>query len=488
MPTISEQRDLTSRGSERTRRLFLGQLGAASAAALLGGSPRLLANGSQRTRGTASADACILLWMAGGMAGPETFDPKRYLPFEVGLEAKKILCTFPAIDTAIDGVQISAGLENVAKVLDRGTLIRSHVLPDLGHILHSRHQYHWHTGYVPPQTVAAPHMGAWISRTLGPRNDAIPAFIDIGQRLEGIGEQEELKAFHTAGFLGGEHGPFLIPFPDQALQALQPPAGMTIGRFENRQKLYRRLIERDAQLRAASDFHQQSVVNALEGAFRLLNSPVKSAFDLSQEPKRTYDRYNTGRFGLGCLLARRLVEQGARFIEVTTEYVPFESWDTHENGHATAERMKAQIDAPVAQLILDLEERGLLDRTLVVLASEFSRDMIVEGVPGSTAQDQSRAPADAMQEMKQYGLHRHFTGASCVLLFGGGIQPGRVYGRTADERPLAAVDKPISVSDLHATIYAALGIPADTAFEIERRPFYITADGKGKPVSELIGT
>jgi hypothetical protein len=263
---------------------------------------------------------------------------------------------------------------------------------------------------------------------------------------------------------------------------------MTIGRFENRQKLYRRLIERDAQLRAASDFHQQSVVNALEGAFRLLNSPVKSAFDLSQEPKKTYDRYNTGRFGLGCLLARRLVEQGARFIEVTTEYVPFESWDTHENGHATAERMKAQIDAPVAQLILDLEERGLLDRTLVVLASEFSRDMIVEGVPGSTAQDQSRAPADAMQEMKQYGLHRHFTGASCVLLFGGGIQPGRVCGRTADERPLAAVDKPISVSDLHATIYAALGIPADTAFEIERRPFYITADGKGKPVSELIGT
>ncbi len=468
------------------RRRFLKQLSAASAAAMLYDAPRLLASDRRETaRPNATADACILLWMAGGMAGPETFDPKKYLPYEVGLEAKKILCTFPSIDTVVDGVKISAGLENIAKVLDRGTIIRSHVLPDLGHILHSRHQYHWHTGYVPPQTVAAPHMGAWISKILGPRNEAVPAFIDIGQRLEGIGEQEELKAFHTAGFLGGEHGPFLIPYPDQALDALQPPAGMTIGRFENRQRLYREFVQRDPQLRGASDFHQQSVAAAMEGAYKLLHSPAKSAFDLTQEPKTVYDRYNTGRFGLGCLLARRLVEQGARFIEVTTEYVPFETWDTHENGHTTAATMKSQIDAPIAQLILDLEERGLLDRTLVILASEFSRDMIVEGVPGSTAQDQSRAPADVMQEMKQYGLHRHFTGASCVLMFGGGIKRAQVYGRTADERPLAAIENPISLTDLHASIYWALGIAPDTSFDIERRPFYVTADGTGNPVREL---
>ena len=468
------------------RRRFLKQLSAASAAAMLCDAPRLLASDRQETaRPKATADACILLWMAGGMAGPETFDPKKYSPFEIGLDAKSILCTFPSINTAIDGTKISEGLENIARVLDRGTLVRSHVLPDLGHILHSRHQYHWHTGYVPPQTVAAPHMGAWISKILGPRNEAVPAFIDIGQRLEGIGEQEELKAFHTAGFLGGEHGPFLIPYPDQALDSLQPPTGMTIGRFENRQRWYREFVQRDSKLHGASDFHQQSVAAAMEGAYKLLHSPAKSAFDLTQEPKTVYDRYNTGRFGLGCLLARRLVEQGARFIEVTTEYVPFETWDTHENGHTTAATMKSQIDAPIAQLILDLEERGLLDRTLVILASEFSRDMIVEGVPGSTAQDQSRAPADVMQEMKQYGLHRHFTGASCVLMFGGGIKRGQVYGRTADERPLSAIENPISLSDLHATIYTALGISPDTSFDIERRPFYVTADGKGKPVREL---
>ena len=163
-------------------------------------------------------------------------------------------------------------------------------------------------------------------------------------------------------------------------------------------------------------------MRSMENAHRLLSSPERVAFDLTMEPKESYDQYNTGRFGLGCLLARRLVESGARFIEVTNEYVPFLHWDTHENGHTTVRSMKQQIDRPIAQLILDLEERGLLDRTLVVLASEFSRDMMIEGVPGSEARDQSRAKTDVMQEMKQYGLHRHFTGGTSVLMFGGGNQ------------------------------------------------------------------
>ena len=95
-----------------------------------------------------------------------------------------MLSTFPAIDTAVDNIKISQGLENIARVMDRGTLIRSYQAGDLGFILHSRHQFHWHTGYVPPQTVAAPHLGAVIARTLGPENPDVPAFIDIGQNLE----------------------------------------------------------------------------------------------------------------------------------------------------------------------------------------------------------------------------------------------------------------------------------------------------------------
>ena len=188
-------------------------MNAAALAALAAGEPRPVRGAEPLKHPEPTADTLILLWLAGGMAAPETFDPKRYTPFEIGVPSEKILCTFPAIDTALDGVKISQGLEHVAKVLDRGTLIRSHVVADLGNILHSRHQYHWHTGYVPPQTVAAPHLGAWIAKVRGPRNPAIPAFINIGQRLEGHGEVEELKAFTTAGFFGSEYGPFNIPYP-----------------------------------------------------------------------------------------------------------------------------------------------------------------------------------------------------------------------------------------------------------------------------------
>ena len=465
----------------------------AGAAATVAGSVGPLGAWASDDSVRGTADTVILLWMAGGMASTETFDPKRYVPFEAGLPADAILSTFPSIPTSIDGVRISSGLERIADVLDRGTLIRSHVVPDLGHILHSRHQYHWHTGYVPPQTVAAPHLGAWIAKLLGPRHDAIPAFIDIGQRLEGVGEKEELKAFHTAGFLGAEYGPFLLPHPSEAASALEPPEGMTPRRFERRHHFYRRLVASSPSLVGRSrdsesetpGAEEQSILRSMENAHRLLRSPEGKAFDLSLEPEASYDIYNTGRFGLGCLLARRLTEAGARFIEVTTEYVPFESWDTHENGHTTTAAMKQQIDRPVAQLILDLEERGLLDRTLVVLASEFSRDMVTEGRPGSSARDQSRAPTDVMQEMRQYGLHRHFTLNGSVLLFGGGMKRGVVYGETADERPCVVTQDPVSVTDLHATILSALGISPKTSFEVEKRPFYVTEDGKGQPIEAL---
>src|ERR1700758_3484146 len=160
-------------------------------------------------------------------------------------------------------------------------------------------------------------------------------------------------------------------------------------------------------------------------------------------------------------------------------------WDTHENGHSTYARLKQEIDRPIAQLILDLEARGLLERTLVILASEFSRDMMIEGVPGRTARDQSRAKADRMEKMIHYGLHRHFTGSGSVLMFGGGMKRGFLYGETAAERPLVVTHNPISIRDLHATIYTAMGISPRASFEIERRPFYVTDDGRGQPATRL---
>jgi Protein of unknown function (DUF1501) len=461
-----------------TRRHFMQTSAGATLSAMLAGAPRQIWGAPKME---ARADTMILLWMAGGMAQTETFDPKRYTPFERGLACEKVLSTFQPISTAVDGVQLSQGLENIAKVMDRATLIRSHRLADLGHILHARHQYHWHTGYIPPLSVAAPHMGAVISRTLGPRNPDVPAFIDVGQNMEIGAESDGLKAFHTAGFLGSEYGPFAIMEPDDASASVHPPAHISEARFRARYEAYK-------QLAAASQYQQESLQRSVESAHRLLTSSAAKAFDLSLEPKQSYDAYNTGRFGKGCLLARRLTEAGARFIEVTTEYIPFRFWDTHENGHERAAAMKAEIDRPVAQLVRDLEERGLLDRTLVVLASEFGRDMIVEGKPDNRVPDQvAKTQPDNMTEPKHYGMHRHFTEASSVLIFGGGFKKGFVYGKTADERPCKIVENPVSVEDLHATLYRALGIPADLAYTVEGRPFHVTKDGQGKPIGQLFG-
>ncbi len=468
-----------------TRRDFLKKLSGASLTALMSAEPRLLASAEAVVQPKATADACILLWMAGGMAAPDNFDPKRYLPYEKGRPMKDILSTFPAIDTNVDGIKICQGLENIASVMNRGTLVRSHVQPDLGSILHSRHQYHWHTGYVPPQTVACPHIGAWMSRVLGPRNPVLPAFINVGQRIEGVGESEEIKAFTTAGFFGSEYGPMNLPFPEEAARSVRPPQGMEAGRFENRYKLYRKLVDQSPEREFLSDYQRESMLRSYESAYRLLSSKEREAFDLSLEDKESFAKYDTGRFGRGCLLARRLVESGARFVEVTTEYVPFFHWDTHGSGHDTVDRMHKEIDMPVATLIRDLEARGLLDRTLVIIASEFSRDAMVEGTVGSSAGDQAAHTGDTMEDPKHYGLHRHFTGGSSVMLFGGGMKKGFLYGATAPERPCLAVEKPVSVSDLHATIFTAMGISPKTVFDVENRPFYATQDGKGVAVKEL---
>jgi Protein of unknown function (DUF1501) len=469
--------------SRVSRRGFMGATAAGTLAALTGRAPEPLRAAQPAPKAT--ADAVIVLWMAGGMAQTETFDPKRYTPFAPGVHIKDVLSTFPQIDTAVDHIKFTQGLERIGSVMDRGAVIRTFTAADLGFILHSRHQYHWHTGYIPPQPMAMPHLGAVISRTLGPKNPDVPAFIAIGQTVEGAGEIATLKAFHTAGFLGSEHGPFLIVDPQDAASAVRPPKGLSESRFTSRRQLLEQLLAQEPVHQYGSDFQRESLVRSLDAADRLLRSPSAKAFDLSLEPKQSLDAYNTGRFGQGCLLARRLVEAGARYVEVTSEYIPFVYWDTHEHGHERAAAMKKVIDAPIAQLIKDLDERGLLNRTLVVLASEFGRDAMTEGKVGKEVKDQAINIPDVMTEPRHYGMHRHFTAAGSILMFGGGIKKGFVYGKTADERPCTTIENPVVIEDLHATMYHALGIPADTAYVVERRPVYVTRDGKGKPITEL---
>jgi uncharacterized protein (DUF1501 family) len=364
--------------SQLTRRRFMGATAAATLAALTGREP-VLARPARAHQTPATADAVIVLWMAGGMAQTETFDPKRYTPFERGVRVADVLSTFPSIPTAVDNIRFTQGLEQIASVIDRGSVIRSFMAADLGFILHSRHQYHWHTGYVPPQPMAMPHLGAVISKTLGPKNPDMPAFIAIGQTVEGPGEIGTLKAFHTAGFLGADHGPFLITDPKDAASAVRPPKEISEGRFRSRRQLLEKLIAQEPVSRYGSDFQRQAIVKSLEAADRLLTSPSAKAFDVSLDTGPNLEAYRGSRFGQGCLLARRLIEAGARYVEVTSEYIPFLYWDTHEGGHERVVAMKKLIDAPIAQLIRDLDERGLLDRTLVILASEFGRDAMTEG-------------------------------------------------------------------------------------------------------------
>lgn len=469
----------------QTRRDFLKKTSAAAIATMGMGAPLAGLLSSCESKIPTTADSVILLFMAGGMAHTETFDPKKFTPFRKGMEAKEVLSTFPSIPTKLDGIFFSEGLENIASVLDKGTLIRSYQAADLGHILHTRHQYHFHTCYEPPQSVVVPHLGSWIAKEKGPLNPVIPPFINIGQRFT-VGEGEELKAFHSAGFLGSEYGPFLIPDPSAGLEAVRPPVGMDYKRFEGRNQLYNDLVAASPMGEFGSDYQKESLKRSMEQAYMLLNSPEAKAFDLSQEPKENYDKYNTGRFGLGCLLAKRLVDQGARYITVTTEYEPFFGWDTHDNGHTRLTDMKKLIDGPIAQLIKDLDQSGKLDRTMVIIASEFSRDMLMEGRPDLKVQDQVEVP-DIIEDMKNYGMHRHFTDGCSVLMFGGGIKRGHVFGKTADERPCKTIENPIKIDSIHQTIYHALGIPPDKNYEIEKRPFYTTPDGHGKVEYGLLG-
>ena len=470
-----------------SRRSFLRTAGAATLAALASNSPRTLLAQDEidRKRREAKADAVIVLWMAGGMAHAETFDPKRHTPYAQGMKSVDVASTFPSRETVVDGLRFSEGLEQIGRVMDRGTVLRTYNSADLGSILHSRHQYYWHTGYEPPVNVAAPHLGAWAAHALGPRNPAVPAYIDIGQRYDGNGEAEELKSFQTGGVLGSEFGPFRVPDPAAAVATVRPPAGMTRDRFQNRARAYRALVDASPAGREAGDYHRESLLRSVENADRLLNSDAAKAFDLALEPKASFDAYNTGRFGQGCLLARRLVEAGARYVEVTTEYVPFLYWDTHDNGHTRLAELKRQIDAPVARLVLDLEQRGLLDRTLVVLASEFSRSVMIEGKSEKRVPDQVVQP-DTLGTLAHYGHHRHFTGAGSVLLFGGGVKKGHVHGVTAEESPFTTIKDPVTLPDLHATIHHLMGVSPKYGVVTEGRPFYVTNNGTGKPVAGLM--
>jgi hypothetical protein len=490
---------------EFVRRSLVG----ASALALPGSLRSVLAQGDVGEVAAplaAKADSVIFIWLPGGIAQTDTWDPKRYTPFEPGMKGSELLGTCKSIPTSVDGLRFGEGLENLASVMKHGTLLRSLTNETKFGAVHLKAQYYMLTGYLFPVGLKAPSMGAAVARTLGPRNEGVPPYIYIGRDVDTSDtEKQFISEAIGPGFYGVKYAPFMIPDPTAGLDTLTASAGMTTERLDRR-LTYLQAISKlsDQPLRRAAKVDEY--LNMMSQARAMMDSPVKRAFDYAKEEKpetlAAYEprieaadlldtKYYFGRrFGHGLLLARRLVESGARFVQVEYQYGPFKGFDMHEDGQQRMVEMKKQIDGPIAQLIRDLAERRMLERTLVVIATEFGRTIANQpkaGIePVGFAESQSGDDL-VIEDKDMYGFHGHFSSGNALLFFGGGFKPGLVYGRTADRHPMVPIENPVCLEDVHATIYRALGIPADTNYVTEGRPFYVTKDGKGKAIEALLG-
>ena len=453
----------------------------------------------------AKADAMIHIWLPGGIAQTDTWDPKKYTPFQAGMKGSELLGTCEPIQTSADGIFLGKGLDNIASVMHRGTILRSLTNETKFGAIHLKAQYYMQTGYLFPTGVKTPSLGAAVARTLGRRNPQVPAYIYIGRDIDTSDEEKLfISEYLGPGFYGVKYAPFMIPDPAKGLATLNAVSGMKMDRLDRRQSYLRAMTGlAEAELQKAN--RVKDYLKVMEDARAMMDSPVKRAFDYRKEEKpetvkayepevgaddlldKTY--YYGNRFGQGLLLARRLVEAGARYIQVEYQYGPFKGFDMHESGRMRMIEMKRQVDRPIAQLIRDLDQRGLLDRTLVMISTEFGRTIASEPAAGKEPDGfAERHTGDKLviENEKMYGFHGHFSSGNCLAFFGGGFKKGFVYGKTADLHPMLPVENPVRLEDVHATVYKALGIPADTNYVTEGRPFYVTKDGKGVPIDGLL--
>jgi hypothetical protein len=422
-----------------TRRGFLS-LGAAGAtgATLSGWLGRLAAQAAERS----SAKSCILLWMAGGPSHLDTFDLKPDAPSGVRGE-------FRTIETSVEGIQISEHFPKLARQMQHAAILRSMSTVETDHQLAS---YHVHTGYQKRSGgVAFPSLGATVSRELGKGDFPLPGFVCIG-----AGPRQATRS----GFLGPDHQPLDVTHPDRGTDFIEPLASR--NEFDRQYELLRRFDSSFQQAYRAEA--AQAHGSALQRAVRLMTSQEKRVFDLSQESDALRDRYGRGGFGQGCLMARRLVESGVRFVEVLMG--DGVGWDTHRDNFPRTRALSAEADVGMAALIEDLLERGRLDSTLVIWMGEFGRS------PQTTSG----------------GGRNHWARAWSTVLAGGGIRGGQVVGRT-DRDAAEVLERPISVADFLGTVCNILGIDYTRQNRAPgvQRPIPIVDTTKNvTPVSELL--
>jgi hypothetical protein len=376
--------------------------------------------------------ACILLWMEGGPSHKDTFDMKPGTAN--GGE-------FKPIPTSVPGIQVSEHLPKFARQMQHAAIVRGMSTTEGAH---ERARVYMHTGYKPGVGgLVYPSMGAIVSSELGREDAALPNFVAIGR---GYG----------AGFLGPHHQPLIVTDAAKGVENLKPLVdvkefGDRIGLLEEMEKGFLR----DYKASAGVDHR-----TTYERAVKLMRSKEAKAFDLDQEPASARQAYGGTKFGDGCLLARRLVEAGIPFVEVTLG-----GWDTHQDNFDRVKNLSAQVDPAMSTLVKELEERGLLDSTLVIWMGEFGRTPKINARGAKPGRD-------------------HYPRAWSTVLAGGGIKGGRVVGKT-DAEGAAVVERPVSAVDFMATVCQALGIDYTKQNQTPiGRPVRI-ADKGAQPIKEL---
>jgi hypothetical protein len=394
--------------------------------------------------------SCILLWMNGGPSQTDTFDLK---PGHANGGP------FKEIATAAPGVRISEHLPALAKQMNDLAIIRSLSTKEGEHGLATRLML---TGY-PSQQVAVryPSLGSLLAKELGSDESDLPNFISLSP-----------FRMVDAGFLGPNYAPLTVSGASNdpntranlALEDLSPPRDRGETALKDQFDILRFMtaeFDKNASAEAVKA-HRASYAKAM----RMVETQARKAFELDQEPAALRDSYGRNRFGQGCLLARRLVERGVAFVEVTLAGAPgnVAGWDTHANNFEQVRALSQTLDPAWSTLTKDLRDRGLLDSTLVVWMGEFGRT----------------------PKINPNGGRDHFPLAWSVALGGAGIRGGQTIGSSGADG-MAVTDRPVSVADLYATICTALGIdPKKENISPEGRPISL-ADRGGKPISELVG-
>lgn len=431
----------------RRELLSLGLAGALGVS-YSGWLPRLAAAASGQAAAR-QGKSCILLWMNGGPSQTDTFDLK---PGHANGGP------FKEIDTAAPGVRVSEHLPGIAGQMKDLAIIRSLSTKEGEHGLATRLMQ---TGYAPQQAaVRYPSLGSLLAKELGSDESDLPNFISLSP-----------FRMVDAGFLGPNYAPLTVSGASNdpntranlALEDLAPPRDRGDAALKDQFDILRFMTREfdKSDSTEAVKAHRASYAKAM----RMVETQARKAFELEQEPAELRDAYGRNRFGQGCLLARRLVERGVAFVEVTLAGSPgnVAGWDTHVDNFAQVKSLSETLDPAWSTLMKDLRDRGLLENTLVVWMGEFGR----------TPKINHNAGRD------------HFPVAWSVALGGAGIKGGQAIGSTGDDG-MTVTDRQVSVADFYATLCAALGIdPRKENISPEGRPISLV-DRDGEPIKELV--